>query len=231
MCLDINTFEKIASILGNIGIFAITAYGFWLRYFSKNIKITSIGENYSRFFGGYTSCTIMNKTLSPIVVSKIQAVYNNQYEFTIKEYKEAPLIVEPFRGYHIIGDKYSYLSDKFDILGDVYFKLHTPEEVLFIKCRGKVKKKSKLNIVSRHVKSFNGIVVSEKVKYVLVCCRRGKSELRYIYITDDGLMDKKLKNFNALPEEILGDSEKMVEIFKKTLNEEDWSFQLNELDW
>ena len=30
--------EIIATILGNLGIFVITAYGFWLTYFSKNIK-------------------------------------------------------------------------------------------------------------------------------------------------------------------------------------------------
>ena len=68
--------EIIATILGNLGIFVITAYGFWLTYFSKNIKITSIGENHSKFLGSHIDCTILNKTLSPLIINEIKAVYN-----------------------------------------------------------------------------------------------------------------------------------------------------------
>lgn len=229
--MHLDTFEKIASILGNIGIFSITAYGFWLRYFSKNIKITSIGENHSKFFGSYIGCTIMNKTLSPLVIGKIQVVSNNQYEFTVKEYKETPLVLEPFRAYNIVGDKYSSISNSIDIFGDFYFKLHTLEKVLFIKCRGKIKKKARLNIVSRRVKSFNGVIISDKVKYILAYWKKGLSERHYVYITDGGFMDKQLENFNALPKEILGNSKEMVDVFKKVFHDKEWCFRLNELDW
>lgn len=221
--------ESIASILGNFGIFFITAYGFWLSFFSKNIKVTSIGENLSRFFGNYINCTIMNKTLSPIVINEIKAVYDNKYEVTVKKFADEPLVIEPFRACNITGDQYSSLSEEFSKFGNVYFKLLTPEKTLFIKYKGKIKKKAKLEIVMHNVNRFDDVVLSEQVKYVLVYWYKGEKELHKIYITKDGVMDKNLKDFNALPQNILGKPEVMVEVFKNTFNNENWCFQINEI--
>ena len=229
--LDIS--ESVATILGNLGVFAITAYGFWLTYFSKNIKITSIGENYSKFWGSHIDCTILNKTLTPLIINEIKAVYDNTYEVSIKKCKKEPLVIDPFKSYNILGDEYTKLGKKINTWGDVYFKIITPENILFIKYRGRIKKKKNLITVNLFSQSFDGVVLSDQIKYVLVYWHKTQQKLNKIYITNYGFMDKDLtdkkgKYFNAIPEEIIKHPDKVVELFKDVFNE-NWSFQLNEI--
>jgi hypothetical protein len=230
--LDI--FEIIATILGNLGIFAITAYGFWLTYFSKNIKITSIGENHSKFLGSHIDCTILNKTLSPLIINEIKAVYNNTYEISIKKYEKEPLIVEAFKSYNVCGDEYTKLREEIKTYGDVYFKIITPENILFVKYKGRIKKRKKLITVTSFSRRFDGVVLSEQIKYILIYWHKEQKELNKIYITDCGFMDKDLmdkggKYFNAIPKGIIEYPDKMVELFKEIFKES-WNFQLNEID-
>ena len=231
MCdfISLDNIEKIASIAGNFGIFCITFYAFWLSYISKNIKVTSVGSNSSIFLGSSINCTIMNKTLSPLIIEKVIGVYNNEFEVTIKEFKEEPLIVEPFRSVNIIGDKYTELSDEFSTLDDSYFKIVTPEKVLFIKYRGKIKNKKGTTIVSRISRKFDDIVISPSVKYVMTYWYKGTKEVHKIYILDSGFMDKCIKDFNQLPKEILNKPDDMVKFIKESLNDENWCFVINEI--
>ena len=221
--------ESITSILSNFGIFSITAYVFWLTYFSKNIKITSIGESHSFFFGSSINCTIMNKTLSPLIINEIQVVYNNESVVTIKKFNNVPQIIEPFRAYNIIGDAYTNLDDEINIFGDVYFKLITPDQILFIKNKGKIKKKIQLKVIACSRRQFNNITLSKDVKYVLVYWRKGQKEQYNIYITKNGFMDKNLNGFNVLPKNIIGNHKRIFEFFQNTFND-DWSFQFYTLD-
>ena len=104
---NLETFEKVASILGNFGIFVLTAYGFWLYHFSRNLKITFFGESHDSFEGSGLHCTIFNKTLSPKTITTISVVFNNKYLITLKTFDE-PFLLEPFHAYNIIGERYSY---------------------------------------------------------------------------------------------------------------------------
>lgn len=231
--IDNNTFldylESVTSMLGNLGIFAITAYGFWLTYFSKNIKITSIGESHSFFFGSSINCTIMNKTLSPLILNEIQVVYNNESVVTIKKFNNDPKIIEPFRACNIIGDAYTNLEDEINIFGDVYFKLITPDRILFIKNKGKIKKKTPLKVIACIRHQFNNITLSKDVKYVLVYWHKAQKEQYNIYITQDGFMNKNFNGFDALPKKIIGNHKKIFEFFQNTFND-DWGFQFYTLD-
>lgn len=226
MCdfLNLDNIDKVASILGNAGIFCITAYAFWLTYFSKNIKITSTGGDSSIFFGSAINCTILNKTLSPLIVEKVIGVYGNEFEIIIKDFKSNPLVIEPFHSANICGDKYTDLSDEFNTFGDAYFKLVTPGKVLFIKYRGKIKNKKDTTIVSRRTIRFNNVVVSPSVKYAMTYWYKGDKETHILYILDNGIMSDSVKGFNKLPDEVLGKPDEMVNYFKKSFDNENWNF-------
>lgn len=231
MCdfISLDNIEKVASIAGNFGIFCITAYAFWLSYFSKNIKVTSTGSSNDLFFGSSINCTILNKTLSPLIIEQIIGVYENKYAITIKDFKNNPLVIEPFRSASILGDKYTDLSDKFSTFEDAYFKLITPEKILFIKYRGKIKNKKNTIGVSRLVNYFEHEVLSPSVKYVMTYWYKGTKDVHKIYILDNGFMNQCIKDFNQLPKEILNKPEDMVKFIKKSLNDENWCFVINEI--
>ena len=221
--------ESITSMLGNLGIFAITAYGFWLTYFSKNIKITSIGESHSMFFGNSINCTIMNKTLSPLIINEIQAVCNNKSIVTIKRFKNESKVIEPFRACNITGDLYTVLDDEINIFGDVYFKLVMPDKTLFIRYKGKIKKRAPLEIVASSNRQFDGVTLSKDVKYVLIYWRKDQKEQYSIYITKDGFMNKRLNDCHMLPKEIVRNHKKIFEFFKNIFSD-NWCFQFYTLD-
>lgn len=227
--LSLNNCEKIASILGNFGIFCITFYAFWLTYFSKNIKVTSTGKSHSRYFGSSINCTIVNKTLSPLLINEIRVVYDNKYEIPVKKVENEPLLIEGFRSQNIIGDKYSKLSEDIDYGTDVYFKIMTPEKTLNIKFRGKIKKKAKLETIGTFTYRYDDVVLTDLVRYVLTYWRKGERECKNIYITKDGMMNECLKDFNKLPVDVLNNPDKMVQIFKEIFNDENWCFQINEI--
>ena len=220
-------FETIATILGNIGIFAITAYGFWLYHFSKNVKVTSYSPSYSRYFGDAINCTIYNKTMSPKIITDISIVWDNKYLMTIKKYDE-PMLLEPFHSYNIAGDRYSE-SIVFPMAIDIYFRLGTPEKSILVPFQGKIKKKQKLETITKQTIKVDDVVISEQVKYVLTYWYKGKDKIYKIYITKDGLMDKNLRNFNVVPSEIIGNSDKMLKFFKDSFDDENWNFVINEI--
>ncbi len=223
--------ETIATILGNIGLFIITFYVFWKQYFSKNIKITSSGEHSSIYFGNAINCTLFNKTLSPVVVEKIDVVYDNKYEVTIKDFKENPLVLEYFRSAYIKGERYTSLSEKLNTLfaRDVYYKVKTPDKTILIKSRGKIKKKNKLTHIATFTQRFDDTVISKGVRYVLIYWLKGTKEFNRVFILDNGMMDKNIANFNQLPREILGKPKEMLKFFKETFNNPDLNIRIHEL--
>lgn len=224
--------ESFATILGNAGIFFITAYGFWLTYFSKNIKITSVGSSSSIYFGYAKNCTIYNKTLSPLIIEKIKIVYDNKYEVTIKDFKDEPLTIESFKAGYIKGDRYTSLSEDIDefFAKDVYYKIETPGKELIIKSHGKINKKAKLITVCTSHRYFDNVVVSKDVRYVLIYWLKDSKEFKKVYILDNGMMDKNIFNFNVLPEEVLGNEKAMVRFFKNNFKNPDINFVIHDID-
>lgn len=226
--IKLDDIEKLTSILGNLGIFIITAYGFWLYHFSKKLKITSLSRDFSQFFGENINCTIYNKTMSPKTITNISVVFDNKYLINVKNFKE-PFLLEPFHAYNILGDRYSNAIE-IPPYKSVYFILKMPEKTMNVPFCGKILKNKKLEIITKRTINFDDTVISEQVKYVLVCWYKGQADKsKTIYITHDGFMDKNLKNINVLPRSIMGDSEKMKKFFKELFGNENIYFQINEL--
>lgn len=225
--LSLDNIDKVASILGNLGIFVITAYGFWLYHFSKKVKITSFNQSCSKFFGDSLNCTIFNKTMSPKTICDISIVFDNKYLMFIKKFEE-PMLLEPFHAYNILGDKYSKSID-IPFGPDVYFRLGTPEKTIFVPFRGKIKKYNKLDTIGTVSYKFDEVVISDQVKYVLLYWYKGNKNIHKIYITKHGMMNENLKDFNLVPEDVLSSPDKMVQFFKEKFDDENWCFQINEI--
>ncbi len=226
MCnfLSLDNIDKIASILGNLGIFVLTAYGFWLYHFSKNLKITSFGVNHSRFKGSCLNCSIYNKTMSPKTIKAISVVYDNKYIISLKNF-DTPFLLEPFHAYNIEGKWYS-VDPKIPRYKNVYFKLEMPEKTINVKFKGKIKKNKVLETISTYSNSFNGEVISDTVKYALMYWFKDEKKQHCVLIDENGYMDKNILDFNAIPENLLKDSKKMVEFFKTKFTNPDVKFTI-----
>lgn len=215
MCdfLNLETVDKVASILGNLGIFVLTAYGFWLYHFSKNLKITSFGENHNSFEGSGLHCTIFNKTLSPKTITAISVVFNNKYLMTLKTFDE-PFLLEPFHAYNIIGKRYSY-EPEIPMHKDIYFRVQTPEKTIFIPFTGKIKKRKKLETITTHSVTFDNEVISGSIRYAILYWNKNEDKRHRILINDVGMMDKTILNFNQLPKDVVNNDKKMESFFKE----------------
>lgn len=220
----LNIIESISSILGSLGIFILTLYAFWLYHFSKKIKITSFGSTHSRFKGSGLNCSIYNKTMSPKTIESISVVYDNKYIVTLIKF-DMPFLLEPFHAYYIEGKKYS-IEPPIPVYKDIYFILKTPEKTIYVKFRGRIKKNKNLETVMTFSNSFNGEVISDTVKYALMYWFKNEATQHCILIDQNGCMDKAILDFNVLPKNILNDSKKMSEFFKRKFTHPDVKFKI-----
>lgn len=223
----LSIFESISSILGGLGVFALTAYAFWLYHFSRKITITSFSPRKDIFYGNNLNCTIYNKTMSPKTITSISVVFNNSQMMIVKTFNE-PFLLEPFHAYNIIGDRYSNNID-IPLFEDIYFKLGTPEKTINVKFSGKIIKNKKLDVLTKVSIPFDGEVISEGVHYVLVYWTKGEKEYKKVLILDSGMMDKDIFNFNVVPKEILGKEKEMIHFFKDSFKNPEMNFIIHNL--
>ncbi len=221
----LNIIESIASILGSLGVFILTAYAFWLYHFSKKIKVTSLSPSSSMFFGYSFNFTIINKTMSPKNIQEIIAVFDNKYQVKIKKFDE-PFLLEPLKTYNISGNKYSAISTSMHSFCDTYFILDCFEKPIYVKYRGKIRNKKSLQTVGSICNFFDNEVLSDGVNFVLIYWHKDSKEKTKVFITDTGIMDKTIYNFNGLPKKVVTNTESIGDFFNGIFEDPNINFQV-----
>jgi len=201
-----------------IGIIAalLAAYPLWLYHFSRNVKVLSITESHNLFHGDGINITLLNRTLSPKSITKIEIVKDNKYILTIKKY-ETPFILEPMQVYLVIGDKYTYI--KSPTVYNVYFIITIDGIEQFIKHRGRIikykaiKRLQKLERIACETRYFGEESLSKDVKYAL--CYKNGDVYNTSLVLAQGFIDKSPFYFNKFPEEAMKNTDSLVEFIKK----------------
>jgi len=217
-----------------IGIVAalLAAYPLWLYHFSQKVKVLSITEPHNIYHGDGIDITILNNTLSPKSITRIEIVKDNKYILTIKKY-ETPFILEPMRAHLVIGDKYTYIPfEKSPTVGDIYFIITIDGKERFIKYRGKIikynetKRWQKLERIAIEKQYLNEESISKDVKYALYY--KNGDVYNTCLVLAEGFIDKSPFYFNVFPKEVVKNKDCLEEYIKK--NFPSMIFQIQELN-
>jgi len=211
-----------------IGIVAalLAAYPLWLYHFSRKVKVLSIAESRDIFHGDGINITLLNRTLSPKSITKIEIVKDNKYILTVKKY-EIPFILEPMKVYLIIGDKYTYI--KSPTVYNVYFIITIDEKEQFIKHRGKmikykaIKRLQKLERIAYEIRYFGEETLSKNVKYALHY--KNGNTYNTTLVLENGVIDKSPFYFTAFPKEAMRDTDSLIAFIKNNFPTMDFKIQ------
>jgi len=214
-----------------IGIFAalIAIYPLWLYHFSQKIKVLSFTEQLDVFHGYGIDIMLLNKTLSPKSITKIEMVKDNKYILTIKKYK-TPFILEPMRTYLVTGDKYMRIAlEKSPIVYDVYFIITIDGKDRLIKYRGKIircneiKRWQKFERIAWETRCFGEEFLSKDVKYVLYY--KNGDVYNTTLILANGFIEKSPFYFNNFPAESVINKKSLNEFIKNNFPKMDFYIQ------
>ncbi len=178
------------------GMFAL--YIFYLQLCNK-ISFVSFSYGMQSFYGKRMALTLHDKSFSPICITGIQIVLNDQFRITIplKSYVH----IEP-RKLETFVLNYTSINTTNDSLMDYICTgiiINTPHKKIIInnskKCNSCLLKYPSITPFIKELN--NGQIIGDDVKYVLVL-RNKYGEKQTIYINDNGFMSSDLVDFNAI---------------------------------
>lgn len=184
----------------------LVAYQLWLQIFARKIRVLSCTPSMDSFHGDGFDIVLLNETLTPKSISKVQIVSNNKYISTIKEFAE-PLILEPYKAIKISGDRYMEIrTDRNPIPADWYFIVDVDGHTHFIKYKGEINKRNMSKLVPMSdtgIFRYGDEFLSQNVCAVLSYNFDNEDENHHIFILSNGMMSNMFFNFNCVPKEAM----------------------------
>lgn len=162
-------------IIGNGCILAISLYAFWRTFISKRIIFSGFNTNSSLTNGSTISVTVENKTLSPIIITKVNILTGKSFKIEIKSFDE-PYILAPLSAAKFISDPFSELSESINLhdyakIRRLRIEVYTSNGRLydtFIPYDGRYEKRTRgIPIVKRCEYMYNGVMLSPEIKYAI----------------------------------------------------------------
>jgi len=195
------------TFLADVCILLITIYTFYLTFLSKKIKVISFGRHLS-WEGDSMNIVLENKSLSPISITRIDAIVEKKNKFKFRNFDE-PLILPPFSTKVVVMSPYSHMPDfNFD---DIVFQIATSSKTRIVHFKKRVflsrKVKKDLPNVMIVTRKFNDKVIMPGTKYILTL--KTNEGTKTICIFGNGVMTDNIFGYNGIPEEIVEDEQKL----------------------
>lgn len=199
----------------------LVMYQLWLQIFARKIRVLSCKPSMDSFHGDGFDIVLLNETLAPKSITKIQIVSNNKYISTIKEFEE-PFILEPYKAIKISGDRYMEIkTDRNQIPSDWYFIVEIDGHEQFIKYKGKITEKNSdklLPMSDTGVFRYGNTFLSKNVRAVLIYRFNRNEEYSRIFILKNGVMSNMFIDFNGVPKEAMRDIETLRSYFDEFIS-------------
>lgn len=234
--------REFISCAGNICIFLITSYTFYLTLWPKPLKLIDFQFHMSSFEGDSLRFSLENRSLSTQVVRSVDMIVDS-------------CVINVFKGYRRIDsfdialfemEPYSYLiSEKGDkIKGSDYFGDKFSLRIATSRSRVYIVKLKRAFFIQRclykkNMKKYaqggavrntlNDQIIVPGVEYALILTGKNNQK-KTVFIHDSGLLSDSTLGFNAIPEELVNDGRQMMVFFEKKCREMDLECKLVKLE-
>lgn len=217
-CLD--TFQTICSIASDLGILLITGYTFWLKFLSKDIQVSKIGTERNIFKGQRYSVTLVNHTLHPVSVDRVEAVMDNKLRVAVSEKYTtiAPFNASTFSTSWFETNLEADAPD-FNTCTNLYFEVFLSHGGnIRIVVKGTAQKQNDgIENLTLNCNAIGGIAYSKCCRY-LITYIDSKNNEQNILVLNNGYLETPLFYISRIPEADMKDSQTLYNFIKTQLN-------------
>lgn len=231
--LSFDSIKNVLSVIGDLCIFGITIYTFYLKFYCKKIEFLAFSPSYNTFKGDSLSVTVENRSLSPICFNDVYLVFGNKFKINMSGHQEHK-IIEPFKTYIIRLEPFSSLGNiKFSTLTDMdgkYLVFKTSKGTAYTKIDKNATFRNdihNLDTVTIYRRFFNNKLIFPDTLYAIIFIEQ--NETKTVFINKFGGMSESIGGFNAIPQEYLDDQNKIREIFDQCFEPLDKTFIIKQI--
>ncbi len=240
--------SDVFSFIGDICLFAITAYTFRLTVFPKKLRFIGYQPSFSTFEGDSLTISLENRSLSPVVVQSVQLLYDGYYieifkseddgDCIIDGFKTSTIAMKPFSKITINGEEFNFHKVR-----DLILRIATPRGIQYVAfAHGPQKKLSLLSLKIKDAKTkkyplkkglvmrnyFNEKIVKDYIRYALVYEDKNGVQ-QTVFIHKNGPMSSAPFGYNGLPKELVEDKTKLQIHFEGEFKKRNIPFGLIDL--
>ena len=214
--------------LGDFFVVIITLVLFVVTYISKKLSLMSFGESFSIWDGYSINVTLKNATLSDMSVKKVKLIFDDKRELTINTY-DTPVLIGPLKSVVFESKKFSKrpCEGNFSLNGHKIKAQVTlsDNQVIFAKIHRRLFKKTKKEKVYESPFFVNYTdgdkVITDHMLYKILIYKNDEF-VTDIIVLKNGLMNKAIAGYNALPPEHLKSKEGVKAIVENMLKSKEF---------
>ena len=215
--------------LGDLCVVIITLVIFGFTYVSKKISLMSLGESFSVWDGYSVNVTLKNATLSDMSVKKVKLIFDDKQELTVNEY-DTPVLIGPLKAIIFDGKKMSTkpFGDGFILYGHKVKAQITlaDNRIIYAKMHKSIfRKKPKKEKVYESPFAINYTdgdkVITDHMLYKILIYKNDEF-VTDIIVLKNGLMNKAVAGYNAIPPEHLKNKESVKTIVENMLKSKEF---------
>lgn len=222
----------IAPIIGDICLFFIAVYTFYLTVYPRRLKFVNYTLKRHLYEGNSFEIALENRSLTAIGVETIYLnldennrikIFDSQEDemLTIESFHTEIIKMKPFTG--ITNTKGESLKINIHETRFLSLTIYTTRGIQHLKYKfrdgNKSRKKIKEAPALVYRKEFDGKVIGELVKYVIVYFDENDHQ-NTIYITKFGAMSEPIFGFNKVDKKMMNDETALKEFFNERFEKE-----------
>lgn len=231
---------EIAPTVGDICIFIITVYTFYLTLYPKKLKFLDYSICYSGFWGETIKISLENRSLSSVCVRNVYMKVNDEYIIPIfSGYEDGYRIIDSFHAETFVSKPHTQLYGK----DGAKLRIDPATEgklcVIVETSRGKqtitqkVKRapfnRKKDTILPRYERqNFNGIVVGKDVAFGLVYYDLERIK-HTVLICKSGAMSESIEGIDHVPNNLMKNEKSIGQFFDKMFLELGYTYTLKSI--
>lgn len=213
-------------------VLAITIYTFYKTFIYSKLSLLQIkssftdGENYQ--------VILLNKKMSPIVVTGVRLIVDEKYLFKFSQ--NEPVVIDGYSTYTFSSGDIGYIEPKISIVANdnviVEITLEHKRKVYLKRNRRlwyySKKKLEKMERVICITNLYNDKIIPRNAKYILVTNMEGK-ENETSFIFSSGKITTDILGYNGLPEEITKTKETLENFLHEWLDQYNIKFYVEDV--
>lgn len=232
---QLNNIRDWIGFASDICVLAITIYTFYKTFIYSRLSLLQIDGHYSHADGESHQIVLLNKKMSPVVVTSVKLIIDEKYLFPFSQ--DAPIVIEGYSTYRFSSGDIGYIEPEIRIYGDniivevtlehkrkVY--LNTNGKKIWYYPKGKLEKLEQVKCITNR---YNDKIIPQYAKYALLV-NVPEQDSKTIFVFSNGAMTDAILGCNGLSEEVVESKKKLKDFLHEWLDQYNITFYVDDLD-
>lgn len=231
---ELNNIRDWIGFASDMCVLVITIYTFYKTFIYSRLSLLQIKSYFTNTNGESHQVILLNKKMSPIVVTGVRLIIDEKYLFTFSQ--NEPIVIDGYSTYAFSSGDIGYIEPEIRIVGNDNVIVEITQEYkrkVYLKRDRKLwyYSKKKLETMERVIcitNLYNDKIIPRNAKYVLVTNMEGK-ENETSFIFSSGKMTTDIVGYNGLPEEVTKTKETLENFLHEWLDQYGIKFYVKDI--